>query len=435
MKEKTFRYFIIFAIVVVIGIFAVQSVLLKNSFDLSEKQFNESTLIALKEVAWQILEYNRNNYGHSADFNNLEPVEKAANDYYIVNVNDVIDGEVLKFYLTEEFKKQSINADFEFAVYDCDNDKMEYGAYISALSDTSKQFKSFNLPKSDKFTYYFVVHFPNRSQYFNSSMKGSFVFTILLVIVVLFFGYTLFVIIRQRQLSEIQKNFINNLTHELKTPISSIGLAAKVLNDTSIIRTPDRLFEYTRIIQEQNQRLSKNVERVLDLASIEKNKIKLEPVSVDLNDFIEKIITQFRESASGNYASIEFEKDADNPIVLADKFHLTQVALNILENSSKYCTKTPEIKVKLDKTKRRIHVIFSDNGIGIPRNARKKIFQKFYRVPTGDVHNVKGFGLGLDYVKKIVNTHKWKIKVDGNPKGGSIFTIFIPRNKHGKHHL
>jgi two-component system, OmpR family, phosphate regulon sensor histidine kinase PhoR len=431
MKQRTLKYIIIFAIVVVIGIFTVQSVILKNSFDLSEKQFNESTLIALKEVAWQILEYNKTNYGRSADFNNLDPIERVSNDYYIVNVNDVIDGEVLKFHLTEEFKKHAINTDFEFAVYDCDNDSMEYGAYVCAYSDTTKQVKSFNLPKSDKYTYYFGVHFPDRSQYFNAQMKGSYIFTVLLLIVVLFFGYTLYVIIRQRQLSEIQKNFINNLTHELKTPISSIGLAAKVLSDQKIVNTPDRLIEYARIIQEQNQRLSKNVEKVLNMASIEKNKIQLKTESFKLNEFVETVLSQFRQTEIGIRSSVCLESNLDINIT-ADKFHFAQVILNILENAAKYCDKSPEIKIGIHKTRFGIVVRISDNGIGISKHARGKIFQKFYRVPTGNVHNVKGFGLGLDYVKKIIKTHRWKIKVENNPEGGSIFSIFIPRNNYGK---
>ncbi|NQU87316.1 MAG: HAMP domain-containing histidine kinase [Mariniphaga sp.] len=432
MKQNTLRYIIIFAIIVVIGIFMVQSAILKNRFDLSEKLFNESTQIALKEVTWQILEYNKTYYGQSADFENLGPIERVANDYYIANVNDVIDGEVLKFHLTEEFKKHTINTDFEFAVYDCDTDSMKYGAYICAYADSCNHVKNMNLPKSDKFTYYFGVHFPKRSQYFNACLQSSYIFTILLIIVVSFFGYTFYIIFRQRQLSEIQKNFINNLTHELKTPISSIGLSAKVLNDQKILESPDRLFKYTGIIQEQNQRLSKNVEKVLNLASLEKNKIQLNLEKIGLNKFTENVIQQFDQTSNGDKSNVTFKSYSDDLIIYADKFHLTQIFLNILENSVKYCEKIPEINIRIEKTSKGNNLIFKDNGIGIPAFAKKKIFQKFYRVPTGNVHNVKGFGLGLDYVKKIIKAHKWKIKVDDNPKGGSIFSILIPLNNYGR---
>ena len=432
MRQNTLKYTIIFAILVVIGIFAVQSIILKNKLDLNEKQFEESTMIALREVTMEILQYNKAYYGQSADMDNPEPVEKVSNDYYIVNVNDVIDGDVLKYLLIQAFKKHDINTDFEFAVYDCDNDRMEYGAYVSADSDTAREVKSSKLPKSDKYTYYFGVHFPHRSLYFNSRMKGAYVFTILLVIVVLFFGYTLYIIIRQRQLSEIQKNFINNLTHELKTPISSIGLSAKVINNKNILNTPGRLFEYARIIQEQNQRLSNNVEKVLDLAMLEKNKIRLKPEPVVLSDFLTTVIKQFRQSSTGESATIDLTIVSAGLSVMADTFHFTQVLLNILENSVKYCRRQPEINVQLSSNNRWAIVMITDNGIGIPGYARKKIFQKFYRVPTGNVHNVKGFGLGLDYVNKIIKTHQWKIKVEDNPSGGSIFSILIPRKSYGK---
>ncbi|MBN1820307.1 MAG: HAMP domain-containing histidine kinase [Prolixibacteraceae bacterium] len=428
MKQNTLKYIIAFAIIVVIGIFAVQSVILKSRFDLSEKQFNESTQIALKEVTWQLLEYNKSYYGQSADFESLEPIERVSNDYYIVNVNDIIDGEVLKFHLIEEFKKHGINTDFEFAVYDCDSDSMKYGAYICADADTCKQIKSYNLPKSDKYTYYFGVLFPKRSQYFNSRMKGSYIFTILLMIVVLFFGYTFYIIIKQRKLSEVQKNFINNLTHELKTPISAIGLSSRVLNDPKIIESPERLLKYAAIIEEQNQRLSKNVEKVLSLASLEKNKIQLNPEEINLNVFVENIIDQFKHTSNGVKSQVSFTPLAVNETVFADKFHITHVFFNILENAVKYCEKVPEISVRIEKQTKNIFIIFEDNGIGIPDYAKKKIFKKFYRVPTGNVHNVKGFGLGLDYVKKIIGAHNWNIKIKDNPEGGSIFSILIPSN-------
>jgi two-component system phosphate regulon sensor histidine kinase PhoR len=433
MKQNTLKYFIVFAIVVVAGIFLIQALMLKSRFDLSDKQFNESVRIALKEVAWQILEYNKSLYGKSAEFDNLGPVEKVSNDYYVVNVNDVIDGEVLKFHLTEEFKRHGVFTDFEFAVYDCNSDSMEYGAYISTEEKTGTHSKSINLPKSDKFIYYFVVHFPNRSPYFNSRLQGSYVFSFLILLVIVFFGYTLYVILRQRQLSEIQKNFINNLTHELKTPISSIGLAASVISDKQIIENPERLFEYSRIITEQNQRMSKNVEKVLNLATLDKNKIQLNLEPVDLEDAVKSAVNQFSQSWPGPIIRIEQKNDKKHFFVIADRYHLSQVVMNIVENSAKYCSKQPEIRILIEPERNWVRTLFIDNGIGIPANARKKIFKKFYRIPTGNVHNVKGFGLGLDYVRKIAKAHGWKIKVEENPAGGSIFSIFMPLKKNGEH--
>jgi len=435
MKQNALKYIIIFAIAVITGIFTVQAFILKSRFDLSEKQFNEGVLVALEEVAWQILEYNKEFYGHSADFNNLGPVERISNDYYIVNVNDVIDSEVLKYHLIEEFKKNLVNTDFEFAIYDCDTEQMKYGAYICANADTCKHEKTYDLPKSDKYTYYFGVHFPKRSQFFNARLKTSYVFTGLLLVIVLFFGYTTYVIIRQRQFSEIQKNFINNLTHELKTPISSIGLASKVLNDKKIIQNPERLSEYAKIIHEQNRRLSKNVEKVLNLGSLDKNRIQLKLENIELKNLIESVINQFKQAGNFKNTLLKSGAISEKLIVRADRFHFTQVLLNIIENAAKYCKVNPEIAIDTAIKKGGITIRISDNGIGIPKKERKKIFQKFYRIPTGNIHDVKGFGLGLDYVQKIIKAHKWKIKVEENSGGGSIFSIHIPYKRHGQSYL
>lgn len=433
MRTNTLKYVIALAIFTIAGIFAVQFIFLRSRFSLTERQFHESVSIALKEVAWQILEYNKNAFGKTAEFENLNPVERISNNYYIVNVNDVIDGEVLKFHLTEQFRLHEINTDFEFAVYDCVNDSMIYGAYICAFSDSCRQVRNFNLPKTDKYTYYFGVHFPKMTQYFNSRLSGWYVFTILLVIVVAFFGYAIAVILKQRQLTEVQKNFINNLTHELKTPISSIALAADVISDKKIIETPERLFRYAKIISEQNNRLLNNVERVLSLASLEKNKIQLNHEKLNLPALLEEIAANFRLAQNNPTAKISIDNNAGEIFLVADKFHFTQVVTNIIENGIKYNTsEEPEMAVSIDQDKRNLIVAFADNGIGIPRNARKKIFRKFYRVPTGNIHNVKGFGLGLDYVAKIINAHKWKITVEANLNGGSIFKILIPEKSYGK---
>ena len=172
MNRKTFNYIVLLATISVIGIVLVQFVFLRTSITKTERQFNDAVSVALEEVTYQILEYNKNAYGESSDFDKYTLVEKVSNNYYIVNVNDRIDNEILKFHLTQEFKSHYINTDFEFAVYDCDSDQMVYGAYICAKTDSCNHEKTYDFPKSDKYTYYFGVKFPDRSQYFNSRLKG-----------------------------------------------------------------------------------------------------------------------------------------------------------------------------------------------------------------------------------------------------------------------
>lgn len=419
MKGKTLKYIILLAAISVAGVFLIQFGFLKSSYNFTEKKFKESTSVALKEVVWQLLLAS----GNTSSFDSIPLVQIISGNYYIVNVNTNIDKDLLKLHLIEEFKKHEIYSDFEFAIYNPVLEQMEEGILIQNGEEKPSNYQFQTIENSG---YYFGIHFINRSSFFVSQLSIWYFLTGLLALIVLFFGYTLTVIIRQRQLSEVQKNFINNLTHELKTPISSIAIASSVLNNEDILKTPERLFNYARIIQEQNTRLSKNVEKVLNLASLEKNRIHLNLEEINLNEIITEIAAQFKQTDFGQKADVKiftFDLKID---IHADRFHFSNLMLNILENGAKYCEQKPLLKISANKKKKYLELAIADNGIGIPKDQRKKIFTKFYRVPTGNVHNVKGFGLGLDYVQKIVSAHKWKINVDENPEGGSIFTLIIP---------
>jgi two-component system phosphate regulon sensor histidine kinase PhoR len=424
MKGKTLKYIILLATITVAGVLALQFFFLRSSYNSSEKQFRESATVALKEVAWQLLTAN----GNMANFDSIAPVELVTNSYYIVTVDALIDFELLKFHLVEELKKHQIYTDFEFAINNPLTGRLEQKTMITARGE--EQPSSYLFPENtNPETFYFAVHFPDRSPYFHARLSVWYLFTGLLLVVILFFGYTLSVIIRQRQLSQIQKDFINNLTHELKTPISSIALSAKVISEEKILENPKRLFEYARIIQDQNNRMKENVEKVLNLASLEKNKLHLNREKIEVNDFLKAVTENFKHSDAGKKTLTTLNISQNRTYLIADKFHFSNLVINILENSVKYCEKEPQIRIDIQKTKKLLQIRFTDNGIGISKKYRKKIFNRFYRVPTGNVHNVKGFGLGLDYVRKIVKAHKWKIKVDENPEGGSIFTLIIPQQK------
>lgn len=420
MKGKALKYIIMLATVSIVGVFLVQFAFIRSSYNLSEKQFQESASVALKEVAWQVMLAT----GTTQNFDSITPVEIISNSTYLVNVGVAIDRELLKQNLETQLKKHEIYSDFEFSIYNPTQEQMDETTLVRI--DENEEPSDYKFVLNENYSNYFGIHFPNRSSYFFNQLSIWYFLTALLGLVIFFFGYTLWVIIRQRQLSEIQKNFINNLTHELKTPISSIALAANVINDEKILSSPNRLFEYTRIIQDQTRRLSKNVEKVLNLASIEKSRIHLNLEKIQLCEFLNEASNHFQESKAGQKAKVTIDTKLKDCVILADRFHFANLVSNILENAAKYCDKTPEIIIELQKRQNAYELNFIDNGIGIPREHRKRIFKKFYRVPTGNVHNVKGFGLGLDYVYKIVKTHNWKITVTDNPEGGSIFSLTIP---------
>ena len=419
MKGKTLKYIVLLATVSISGVLLIQFLFLRSSFNFTEKQFRESASVALKEVAWQLMLET----GHEFEYDSIAPIEIISNKSFLVNVDEVFDYESLKQNLITELKKHEIRADFEFAIFNPVTGKMEEGTLINTKLEEKPS--EFHFPTNEEYINYFAIHFPNRSTYFNSQLSIWYFFTGLLLLVVIFFGYTMSVIIRQRQLSEIQKNFINNLTHELKTPISSIALSANVLTDKTILETPKRLFEYANIIRDQNERLAKNVEKVLNLASLEKNRIRLKLEPIRLNEFLLETTNHFKHSDFGSKASVNACFTCKEKEFVADKFHFANLILNILENAVKYCEKSPEIEIEVKKRGKQTIIAFKDNGIGIAKEHRKNIFKKFYRVPTGNVHNVKGFGLGLDYVQKIVKAHGWKIWVSENQPNGSIFTLLI----------
>jgi two-component system phosphate regulon sensor histidine kinase PhoR len=435
------------ATVSVVGILLIQFFFLKNSYDLNERQFHQLTTSALRSVASQINEYNAKVFGHLSKAMDGGQVEQISNNYYVVNVNDVIDPNLLEHFLAVEFKKRNLNLTFEYAIYDCTSKKMVHGNllkrdsiyqprkeiifekhYGKGKKTAEKKKKVCNLPTCEKFTYYFGVHFPDRSEYYSSRLMTWYFMNGILFFVVIFFGYALYIIIKQKQLSEVQKNFINNLTHEFKTPIASIELAAKVLANPKICEQPDRLAEYVRIVGQQNKRLSAHVEKLLQMATIEKTKLQLNLEIVELNSFIAESVQEFKNSQNGRIYSVVVDSKVSEAVVKADKLHFSNLIFNILDNAIKYCATNPDIIIRIEDVGNRIHISFDDNGIGIPKDYRKKIFNRFYRVPTGNVHDVKGFGLGLDYVRKIVDRHGWQINVIDNSRKGSTFILKIKKS-------
>ncbi len=455
MKRNSIGFVIIMATISVVGILLIQFFFLKNSYDLNERQFHQLTTSALRSVASQINEYNAKLYHKIIKSNEGGQVEQISNNYYVVNVNDVIDPNLLEHFLETEFKKRNLNLTYEYAIYDCNSQKMIHGNVIkydsipsvlkSAKSCDSasctmeeimyekqynkiktkveKKKKACNLPTCEKFTYYFGVHFPDRSQFYSTRLLTWYFLNGILFFVVIFFGYALYVIIKQKQLSEIQKNFINNLTHEFRTPIASIDLAANVLSNPKICEQPERLAEYVKIVGQQNKRLSAHVEKLLQMATIEKTKLQLNLVQIELNTFISESILEFKNSQNGRIYNVQLESEIENALIEADKLHFSNLIFNILDNAIKYCSVSPDIIIRLEEDSTHYFISFDDNGIGIPPKDRKKIFNRFYRVSTGNVHDVKGFGLGLDYVKKIVQRHGWRIKVIENSRKGSTFIV------------
>ena len=276
------------------------------------------------------------------------------------------------------------------------------------------------------------VHFPTMDSYIFSSVRfmiPSIIFTCVLLVT---FIFTICIIFRQKKLTEIKNDFINNMTHEFKTPISTISLAAQMLQDPAVGKSPAMFQHISGVINDETKRLRFQVEKVLQMSMFERQKATLKMKDVNANDLIAGVVNTFALKAEKNNGSITSELDAHCPWIFVDEMHFTNVIFNLLDNAVKY--KKPEgelrLHVKTWNESDKLYVSIQDNGIGIKKENLKKIFDKFYRVHTGNRHDVKGFGLGLAYVKKIIQDHKGVIRAESELNVGTKFIIVLPTLKN-----
>lgn len=418
MHNTKIRLIVVLGIISIVGIISIQSYWLSITFKEKRQDFDNKVRHALENVAYAVVAYNNH------ELTVLHPVQQVSFNHYVVNVNDVIHPMVLEHYMKTEFKKENISLDYQYAVYDCDAQKMMHGRKVTQNNERVENVEV-DLPLQDEYTYYFGVVFPNLNVFLIKSLRIWLVFAVLSILTLVFFGYAIFTILQQSRLSQLQKDFINNMTHEFKTPISSIRLASDFLLSNSIVMSHERLKKYAELLNEQNERLNKQVENILQLARAEKGNFKLEKKTVDLVQNLRSIIDLYMLKYN-EQIKIDFTKNTDNLSIQADEFHLNNVIHNLIDNAVKYCKGNCHLAIDLEVNEQ-IKLRFADNGIGIPEKYRKKVFQKFYRIPTGNVHNVKGFGLGLYYVKTICEKHRWKIKLKSAEDQGTQITIFIKK--------
>lgn len=418
MKIKKLNIIIALGLVATIGILIAQLIWTYKAFTLEEKKFSQKIHIALLEVARQLYESN----GH--EFSSKDLIQRVSNDYYVVNVNDNIEPKVLEHYLKTEFSKFNIVTDYEYAIYNCESDDMMYGKYISIDDDLIHK-KTIEFPKSNNLVYYFAIRFPQETSYLISSLQFWFVLSFALIVILLVYVYSIYTIIQHKKYSELQRDFINNMTHEFKTPLSSILLASNYLSNQDLIKNDSKLETYTSIITTQGKKLNNHIEKILNIARNDESALAINPVKIQLLPFLNEIV----EPLKLKHENLKIEIYV-NPAetIFADEFHFTNVVHNLIDNSIKYSEENPEIKIKSTRNNKELKLDFSDNGIGIPNKNISFIFDKFYRVSNKKSNEVNGFGLGLFYVKKITQQHHWKISARNNSEKGLTISITFPNS-------
>lgn len=342
-------------------------------------------------------------------------------------LHERISQEQLDSIIHRELTRKGINARYEYRV----TNEKDSAIYSSPRFKTN--FRGLvlrdKLFPNDFFArrYFLTLYFPNQKTYLLGSLGPMTFGTLLLTLLIIsIFTITLYIIFKQKRISEIRNDFVSNMTHELKTPISTISLAAQMLNDKSIPLERKNLDYLGGVIADESKRLGLQVEKVLQMAIFERAKLRLKIKEVDVHEVIKKITNNFALQLNSQDGVIVHEFNAKLPIIKADEVHITNVINNLLENAAKYRNGNPVINILTKDVSNGIVIAVKDNGIGISRDNLKKIFDQFYRVPSGNIHNVKGFGLGLSYVKKIVEAHGGKIWVESKLGEGSTFSFFMP---------
>ncbi|HEU0125010.1 HAMP domain-containing sensor histidine kinase [Flavobacterium sp.] len=421
MKINKLNSIILLGLIAIISILVAQLLWTKEAFTIEQKKLSQKAHIALLEVAKKLYE------GTNHELPAQNPVQKIANDYYIVNVDNEFEPDILEFYLKTEFKKMNITTDFEYAMYNCQSDEMVYGDYISLSKKKAECKKTVYFPKHKTLVYYFAVRFPNETTYLFSSMRFWFILSTALILILLIYVYSIFKLLQQKKYSELQRDFINNMTHEFKTPLASILIASKYLIEQKPIKEDKKLFTYTDIIINQGNKLNGHIEKILNIAKSDYTPLELKKESILIIPIIEEAIENIKLKYPE--ASISIETISCEYLLETDSFHFGNLVYNLLDNAVKYCNEKPEIKIKITEESNCLKLEFIDNGIGITPKKISFIFDKFYRVQNEKSNEVNGFGLGLYYVKEICSLQNWKIKAENNQEKGVTITLSIPYKK------
>ncbi len=359
-----------------------------------------------------------------------EAYENFSDNFRLLPIEKRINPRMLDSLLAAELEANGIITEFEYGVFSPERNLLviqKTGLYAAELLNKGFAITLFPNERNTSPSY-LIVFFPREKQFVISQLWWMlFVSALLIIAVIALFAYTITTIIRQKKLSDMKNDFINNMTHEFKTPISTISLACEALTDKDVASTESLSKMYIGMISEENRRLGVMAEKILQTAILEKGQLRMKLEPVDIHQVITDAIAKIKLQVEAKDGELLTSLQAANPVVNVDRLHITNVVFNLLDNANKYSPQMPVIKVTTENNELGVVISVHDNGIGINKTNQKKVFDKLYRVPTGNVHDVKGFGLGLSYVKTIITKHNGTISLESEPKKGSTFSIFLPQ--------
>lgn len=418
MSAKTRRSILILMLLIIGALFTTQAFWFKKAFTLNERQFDEKLNVALRNVADQLLILDHDSSSR------IPPISKISSNEFYVNTNTYFSLLALDSSIRNEFNSRNIDVDFDYVIIKAGSDEVLLGNSLFGLFDTTEIACSDRMDNKENLD--FKIRINNKTAYLLNSM-GIWIFSSLSLIAILaVFIFIMISIIKGRELALLKRDFVNNMTHELKTPIANISVASDAIRNRNIKMDDLKLKKYVDIIYNENVRLHNLVDRVLQISSIEKKDESLFFEEIDLHAIINSVSHSFEPLIQKSKGHINSILKADRFKFQADKIHLSNVIYNLIENAIKYSIQSPEITISTTNSKDKINIEISDKGIGINKENQKRIFEKFFRAETGNLHNTKGYGLGLSYVKLIVEKHNGSISFKSTKDVGSTFNIFLP---------
>jgi len=421
MRSSILKWLVLTATVLIALIVMVQLYWLKKVYSFEQKQFNNNVVKSIRAV-FEDLQMNDN-----PKLSLRQLIVNPETDYFLFQADTIPQKDSLTFYLQREFTDFDVLTDVKIGAYSSSHGRYIYEEYIPTPASVYNVQAVSDLPVYSRESDHILLYFPHRYKYVLSEMNFWIISSVALFLALIGLAVSLFYFYKQKFLTEIQKDFVNNFTHEFKTPLAVMKIAADVLAQPNIIHQADRLTRYSAIIQNQTEHLQSQVERLLKASSIENKRLPIEKESIWAQQLVEQALNKVQPLVEERNAKIELRNEEEKTRINADEAHLELALVNLLENALKY-SNDPHIVVETGKHDSEFYISVKDNGIGIEKKYLKNIFKKFYRVPTGDVHNVKGFGMGLNFVKRIIDAHEGKIKVHSLPGIGTEFKLFIPYN-------
>jgi two-component system phosphate regulon sensor histidine kinase PhoR len=421
MKNRTITIIIIAGVFSILFVSIVQFIWADNLVKVEHKQLNHKVKIALTNAGYKL------RLIHHSSIDKIHLVKQISDESFIVEIQDIVNPSQIDSLLQEEFADLEVNRDYKIAIYDCFTDSVLY-SHSGSNREELVAAKEYGV-NWDINSYNFGVIFSKENIFitYRKIWIGS--FSVVFVLSFLFI-YMIVLIVRQKKIDDMKTDFINNMTHELKTPISTISLSSKVINNPDIINNPERLSRYASIIEEENIRLKNQVEKVLQISFFEKQEIQLNINNSNIKELIEASIKPFQILLQEKNGKINLT--GTDVIAQIDENYFSNVISNLIDNAIKYAgDSAPEIDISIKKVAQNFTLSIADKGIGMKKEEMKNIFTKFYRVPTGNIHNVKGFGIGLSYVQLMVKQHLGTIDVKSEIGVRTTFTICLPL-KHNR---